>query len=512
MLNKDLLERLYTDRQVRTEVTANSHLYFFATYFSNYMEYEISDLHRELFSITEQDETPLAVVMAFRGSAKSTIITMSYPIWAIVGRQQKKFVVIASQTQYQARVHLTNIKRELESNELLANDLGPFTEQREEWGSTSLYIPKYNARITAISTEQSVRGIRHGAKRPDLIISDDVEDVQSVKTREGRQKTFDWYTGEIIPAGDTYTKRIVVGNLLHEDSLLMRLMSLIQRNEIDGTFTEWPIVRNGVSTWPGKFPDMAAVKKMERSVASRIAWEREYMLNLVTDDDQIISHDMIHYYDELPELLRGQYSRIIIGVDLAISENDKADFTAILVIYIRGSGENQRMYIQPNIVNKRMSFPATVEQLKAMSDFYRYPRLYIEQTAYQAAVVQQLTADGLDVAGVTPHSDKRSRLNMIADRIQRGTILFPRKGAEQLITQLVHFGVEKHDDLVDALTTAVLEFIRDDRRGGTVRIGTWEELFSGPNPFRRGRSSRSGRDYWSRRLDDWEEATSGAWD
>ena len=509
MLNDGLLQKVFTDRLVRAEVTTKSHLYFFATYFSNYMEYEISDLHRELFALTEQEETPLAVVMAFRGSAKTTIMTMSYPIWAIVGRQQKKFVVIASQTQYQARVHLTNIKRELESNELLANDLGPFVEQREEWGSTSLYIPKYNARITAISTEQSVRGIRHGAHRPDLIIADDVENTDSVKTREGRNKTFDWYTGEIIPAGDINTKRIVVGNLLHEDSLLMRLKNLIEQGKIDGTFTEWPIVKNGKSTWPGKYPNMAAIEQAERTIASRIAWEREYMLNLVADDDQIISTDMIHYYDEPPENIRGQYTRIIIGVDLAISSNDKADFTAILVIDVRGTGTGQRMYILPNIVNQRMTFHATVDSLRSMSDYYHYPRLYVEQTAYQAAVVQQLQADGLDVQGVTPQSDKRARLNMIADKIQRGIILFPRQQSDELVTQLVGFGIEKHDDLVDALTTAVLEFYKDDRRGGTVTIGRASDIFGDRYPS--GQRRRSGRDYWNRRLDDWDEATSGDW-
>jgi hypothetical protein len=30
-------------------------------------------------------------------------------------------------------------------------------------------------------------------------------------------------------------------------------------------------------------------------------------------------------------------------------------------------------------------------------------------------------------------------------------VKFPRKGAEQLITQLLGFGSEKHDDAVDAL-------------------------------------------------------------
>lgn len=513
MLNDTLLQKLFTDRQVRTEVTANSHLYFFATYFSSYMKYEISDLHRDLFALTEQDETPLAVVMAFRGSAKSTIMTMSYPIWAIIERQQKKFVLITSQTIYQSRMHITSIKRELESNQLLANDLGPFVEQRDELGSTSLYLSKYDARIMAISTEQSVRGIRHGAHRPDLIIADDVEDVNSVKSRDGRNKTFDWYTGEIIPAGDTYTKRIVVGNLLHEDSLLMRLKALIANDEIDGVFREWPIMRNGKSTWPDKYPDKASIKKMERSVASRIAWEREYMLNLVADDDQIIDKSEIRYYDEIPQQLSGQYKRIIIGVDLAISESDKADFTAILTIDIRGTGESQRMYILPNIINKRMNFRTTVDSLRLLSDYHNYPKLYIEQTAYQAAVVQQLSHDGLDVLGITPGSDKRSRLNMIAEKIQRGVILFPNKGAEQIIAQLVGFGVEKHDDLVDALTLAVLAFIRDDRRGGTAEFVKSSAIFGSRHSggIISGRRHRSHRDYWNARMNDFNEATSGNW-
>jgi len=39
--------------------------------------------------------------------------------------------------------------------------------------------------------------------------------------------------------------------------------------------------------------------------------------------------------------------------------------------------------------------------------------------------------------------------------ITSGRVLFPREGAEQLIQQLVHFGVEKHDDLADAFANLV---------------------------------------------------------
>jgi predicted phage terminase large subunit-like protein len=460
MKQANLQKKLFADQKIRAEVTSQSHQWFFSTYFSNYLTHTTADMHRDLFSITEDESLPLAVIVAFRGSAKSTILTMSYPIWAVVGRQQKKFVLIASQTQYQARVHLTNIKRELESNELLANDMGPFIEQREEWGSTSLYIPKYNARITAISTEQSVRGIRHGAHRPDLIIADDVEDMASVKTREGRNKTFDWYTSEIIPAGDTYTKRIAVGNLLHEDSLLMRLKERIENHEIDGIYREWPIVRSGVSLWPGKYPDKVAINNLRRNVGNKIAWEREYMLRIIPDEDQVIDARWMQYYDELPEKTEAnEYINSFLSVDLAISQSATADYTAIIIIHVFGyKPEDRRYYIDKKFINKKITHLATLDTIAALyeavnADSKQEPIVLVEQVQYQAAVIEQLNDRDTKSKGIKIHNDKRARLQLASSLFEQGMVYFPKdRNVAPIIQQLVGFGVEKHDDLADAVS------------------------------------------------------------
>lgn len=460
MAPTDLQERLFADRQVRAEITGQSHQWFFSTYFSNYITHETADLHRQLFAITEDENLPLAVVVAFRGSAKSTIMTMSYPIWAIVGKQQKKFVLIASQTQYQARVHLMNIKRELESNELLASDMGPFFEQREEWGSTSLYIPKYNARITAISTEQSVRGIRHGAYRPDLIIADDVEDMASVKTREGRNKTFDWYTSEIIPAGDTHTKRIAIGNLLHEDSLLMRLKERIENDEIDGTYHEFPIVVKDKSLWLGKYPDSKSINVLRRTVGNKIAWEREYMLRIIADEDQVIDSQWIKYYDELPAMTEAnEYINSFVSVDLAISQKATADCTAIVIIHLFGhEAEDRRYFIDPRFVNRRISHLETLETITSMYESLKgykacEPHVLVEQVQYQAAVVEQLEARDVKAKGIKIHTDKRARLQLSSPLFEQGKVFFPKdRKIGEIVQQLVGFGVEKHDDLADAVS------------------------------------------------------------
>lgn len=463
MALSELQRELFVNKKVRAELTTQSHQWFFSTYFYNHITHETADFQRQLFAISEDQNLPLAVIVAFRGSGKSTIMTLSYPIWAVLGKLQKKFVLIASQTQYQARVHLTNIKRELEGNELLANDLGPFVEQREEWGSTSLFIPKYNARITAISTEQSVRGIRHGQYRPDLIICDDVEDMNSVKTREGRNKTFDWFTGEIIPAGDTYTKRIVVGNLLHEDSLLMRLKERIESDEIDGIFRQWPIVKDNQNLWPGKYPGEAALTALKRTVGNRIAWEREFMLRIVADEDQIIDPTWIKYYDELPPMTeQSQYINTFFGVDLAISEKTSADYTAVVPIHAFGyKPEDRSYYVDPHFINKRLSFMQAAEAIEQLykglgKGRERAARILVEDVGYQASMVEVLKDQQLKVVGVKIKGDKHTRLMAASMLFEQGKVFFPKGTvAKDIINQLLGFGVEKHDDLVDAITLAL---------------------------------------------------------
>ena len=474
------IDKILNDPILRKGLTRQSHFWFFHVYLNDYVKYPTAEFQKEMFQVTENDTIKNAVIVAFRGSAKSTIMTLSYPIWSILGAPQKKFVLILSQTQQQARLHLTNIKREFEGNDVLRKDLGPFREEADEWGSTSLVIPEHGARITAASSEQSIRGIRHGAHRPDLIICDDVEDLNSVKTKEGRDKTFAWLTSEVLPAGDTGTKIVIIGNLLHEDSLLMRIKRLIDEKKLDGIFRAYPLIdENENILWPGKFPDMKAVDDLKRTIGNEKSWQREIMLRIITDEDQIVKPEWIQYYDVLPPDGK-EVRRIATGIDLAISQKDTADYTAMVSARIYGYEEDMRIYILPHPINKRLDFPAALETAKtlskALSDRHNTTELYIEDVGYQSALIQELNrqnyqAEGVKVAG----QDKYARLSLITTLIQNGQVLFPKEGAEDLITQLTGFGLEKHDDLADAF--AILLFKIMEKNEPPVSI--W---FIGNNP------------------------------
>ena len=295
------LKEMVKNQAVRRKLAFDSHFLFFHIYFSHYIDYDTADFQKDMFALTEDESIKNIVMVAFRGSGKSTIMNTSLPIWSILGKPQCKYVVIVGLTQEQAKRHLKNIKQELESNALLKADLGPFNEIENEWSAYSLEIPGLGARITAVSIDQSIRGTRHGAHRPDLIICDDVEDLNSVKTLESRDKVDDAITSEIIPAGTPDTRFVVIGNMLHEDSFIMRLRKRIVRNDFDGEFRSYPVLNEeGVCLWPGKFPDKDSIERERKRIGKESSWQREYMLHIVTNQDRVIHPEWIKTYPVLP--------------------------------------------------------------------------------------------------------------------------------------------------------------------------------------------------------------------
>jgi len=493
MLPDNLVSQIIRDRKIRIATTRQSHFLFFHFYFAHYVKYATAPFQREIFHLTEQTDIKNLFIIAFRGSGKSTIITMSYPLWAILGKQQKKFVLILCQTQSQAKQHMINLKRELEGNNLLKNDLGPFQEESDEWGVSSLVFSRLNSRITAASTEQSIRGLRHNQHRPDLIIGDDVEDIASTKTKEGRAKTYQWLTGEAIPSGDKDTRLIIIGNLLHEDSLLMHLHRDITENKIDGIFKAYPLLdENDVIAWPGKYAQASDIEAEKRKLGNEIAWQREFLLRIVPDSDRVVHREWIQYYDsnELPKFTNeNKFKFTWTGIDLAISQKDTADYTAMVSAHVYGSRKERKIYIVPNPINKRLNFKQTIETALNLSHSLgggNMTKMFVEEVAYQQAAVEEMKNAGIAAEGVKVHgTDKRARLALTSHLIQSGTILFPRKGAEDLINQIVNFGVEKHDDLADAFSILIgkiisynppvagVMIISTDRKTGECETREW---------------------------------------
>lgn len=460
----EIFDAIAKDPVVRRAVTRESHAMFFSVYLHHYIKYPMAEFQKDILRLTEDRTNKLACIVAFRGSAKSTLVTLSYSLWSILGMQQKKFVVVICQNQSQAKQHMANIKRELEQNTLLKSDLGPFQEETGagEWAMTSLVFKESGARITVASIDQSIRGIRNREHRPDLLILDDIEDMGSTRTLEGRNKTFDWFTREIIPLGDIDTRIILVGNLLHEDSLMMRLKKKVEMQELAATYHWFPLIDEmDTCLWPDKFDNSEKIQTLRQSVGSEFAWQQEYLLKIVSDSARVVWPEWIHYYDQLP-IYAHLHCMTAYGVDLAIAQNERADCTAIVRadLYVEENKE-KRIYIFPNPFNGKVTFPQTLAMLKAIAQpSSQRHQLFVEDVGYQQAMIQQLAVEGIRAESASPRGmDKRSRLALLSDVIQSGRVVFPRHGCEALIAQLIGFGVEHHDDLADAFVIAVSKLL-----------------------------------------------------
>ena len=138
--SEDVFARIAKDRVLRRQIAYESHQMFFTMYFPNYLKYETAQFQKDIIRLTEDDRENLVCIAGFRGCGKSTLVTLSYALWAILGVQQKKFVVIISQTQPKTRNAMANIKHALEENQLLKSDMGPFQEESGggEWAISSL--------------------------------------------------------------------------------------------------------------------------------------------------------------------------------------------------------------------------------------------------------------------------------------------------------------------------------------------------------------------------------------
>lgn len=155
---------------------------------------------------------------------------------------------------------------------------------------------------------------------------------------------------------------------------------------------------------------------------------------------------------------------IYIGVDLAVKEEETNDFTAIVVGKLFVMDDRKVLFID-HIINKRMNFPAAIHEIATLAGQYRRstgiePEVLIEDVGMQSAWQQQLCECGVAARAIKiGGASKRTRLSTTSQWVKDGRILFRKHGLELLIEQIVGFGVEKHDDLADALSLLAIEVL-----------------------------------------------------
>lgn len=470
------------DRRKKVFDPVSGYDYFVSHYFPHYVRSASrSELHDYLFkTLPEILQDPKSVNMATaapRGEAKSTLVSQLFTLYCLV-TQKKRYALIVMDSINQAYPMLESIKVELEFNQRLRIDFPEVAGQGRVWQATTI-LTKANQKVEIAGSGKKLRGLRHGAYRPDLVVLDDIENDEQVRSAEQRDKLHEWLKKTVLPLGVPGEKLDVVyiGTILHYDSVLNR--TLASKAWKTAKFKALKKMPDDMALWD-KWEDFflnegeavadafyhanqaAMDKGSEVSWAARpllalmkirardghATFDSEYQNDPLSSDDAMFANSLT-YWTELPANL------IYFGaLDPSLGKAGASrDPSAILVGgYHRETG---KLYVVEAQVKKRLP-DLIIEDVIRMQKQYHCQRWFVETVQFQEflkdELVKRSAQRGIPVPATAtkPNTDKMLRIESLQPHMANGLILLHSTQAT-LIAQLRHFPKADHDDGPDAL-------------------------------------------------------------
>lgn len=409
-----------------------------------------ADFHRELWDLCCSADKFVAIC-APRGHAKSTIITIVYTLAAVLFRE-REFVVIVADTESQASLFLGQIKQILEDSKhiqelfgLKTNEKGLVYEKDTDTDFIIQFSDMTKFRIIAKGAEQKLRGMLAGyGKRPDLVVIDDLLNEELVANKDRRDKLRRWVYGSLIPCRSRDGIIRFVGTPMNLDD---PLESLMPKDNAKTTVVE------DLKIWSKRKIGMwKSVKyKAHNHDYSKLLWParntKQFFEELKQDfHDQGIPEvyaceylcnpidDSIRYFRRgdflsMTEEDRKKNKTFYITADLAISQKERADYTAIVV---GGMDSNGQLHII-QCIRDRLEANDIVTTLLTLQKIYNPIAVGIEDTQITKAIgpylnrAMQESGTYMNLLMLKPHrQDKIQRARSIQARMRAGMVKFDK--------------------------------------------------------------------------------------
>lgn len=410
----------------------------------------IPAFHEELWEMCCSRERKVAIA-APRGHAKSTSVTLSYLLAAALFRESD-FILLVSDTEGQAKLFLADIKIELTENEDLMALFGvsSFVKDTE----TDLIVMMddgYQFRIIAKGSEQKVRGLKWRNKRPNLIVGDDLENDEIVMNKDRREKFRNWLMKALIPCLSDEGRIIIVGTILHLDSALERLL-----NDPGWHTARYAAHNDDFSEilWPERFTQerLEAIRDSYVRQGMPEGYSQEYLNYPIDEESAYFRRDDFRFFDK--DTLDYDRLTYYAGVDLAITQKEKSDYTVIVVI---GVNHNNHIHVV-DVVRGRWDGKEIIDNIMNVQTRWKPDIMAIEEGQISKSLLPFLkeemlsTGTFINIKKMVPVVDKESRARSIQARVRQGTVFFDGHADwyADFEQELVRFPRDVHDDQVDA--------------------------------------------------------------
>lgn len=406
------------------------------------------------------------LIIAPAESAKSTVLAEIALAWHI-GRYPLATNYLASVSDDQAHERLDAIRLLIEENERWQEVFPHIVpDKKRGWSSDGLHVydTRYSYRgwVDLLSREGQTKtpmltaggvGASNliGKRLSGWLIGDDLCNDKNTQTKLQRDRTDSWFFRTALTRLTKTGKSIIVGNRWHRDDLPGRIKARPTHWHIYETPA---ILPDGTSYWAEQW-------SLERLREKRETLGSVYFRAMYMNDPAGMAGNVfdLDWFKPLPEVLP-TFVKVGIFVDLAISQRETADYTAIGTVALDIEGELHIL----NMRRGHWTFNTTLEQIKqaaadAREQYGRLDVVGIEKVQYQTAAVQELVrttdlpAQGIPVKG----GDKVTRARPVATHAENGHV-YAHRGASwwgHFADEIVDFGASpEHDDQVDTLSLA----------------------------------------------------------
>ncbi|SDH74795.1 phage terminase large subunit [Roseospirillum parvum] len=456
---------------------------FCRTYFPHRGRAEPSAFHAYIFSrgqeIADGPGGAREVEAAPRGNAKSTYWTELFVLWCVLTRR-RRYPLILSDAIEVAAMMLEGIKTELTDNPRLAHDFPQGCGGGPVW-QVGVIVTAGGAKIQAGGAGKRIRGARHGSQRPDLVILDDIENDENVRSPDQRDKREAWIDRAVEPLGppDGSMDMVYVGTVLHVDSVLARkLANPAWRAVTFRAIVEWPERMDLWDRWEELYRNQgpaaaeAFLARHHRAMhrGARVLWPAVQPLALLmqirlrvglaafasehqnnpTEADA--TFERITYWTEAPALMR-QWAHFG-ACDPSLGRAGRTRDPSALLVGARDV-ENGRLFVVEAQIRKRLP-DRIINDVIELQRAYGCQKWAVEAVQFQEFLRTQLLARAIErgvpvpAVPVIPHTDKVLRIEALQPYVTAGIILL-HASQKTLIEQLTHFPNADHDDGPDGL-------------------------------------------------------------
>ncbi len=433
---------------------------FLKDFFPHHYNKPFANFHKEIFKILS--ESPRIAIAAPRKHGKTTVVTFGWVMFNLLLNPHNRFTIIVSNNYNNAVKCLIPIKEELEHNQKLIDLFGNL--KSDKWSENEIELTS-KKKIVVGGNDFKIRGQKYLQFRPDLILIDDPEDDEMVRSQERRENFEHWILYSLDPALTFDKNQIVyIDTVKHRDSQLVKFMSG------EGKYREW-FSRKFTAIIDENTPNEQAIweeaislewLRKEREKEPYV-FSQEYMNNPVPYEHAMFKSE---YFDDYTDEKIPKDLIINITVDLACTDKEYSDYTVILPVGVDYLGD---LWVLPYVRGKYVDPDKIVDELLKMVERYQQDshwklgKVGIEKVAFQRFLIKNLDKErkkrGLHfpIVELDAKGDKTQRISQLQPWFSAKDIHI-RSSMLDLKEELLDFPRARHDDIADTLAMQ-LEFV-----------------------------------------------------